>query len=431
MNLSQDEINALLNGGASASDSSAVTDGTAVDAVSPEPVPSESFELEPSVGMDQAESIPDYAAEGYVLSDDQIDILGEVGNICMGAVATTMYTLLGRQVNITTPRVSIHTTRDVLAVYKIPFVVVQVEFTEGIEGKNLLVLKEDDAALITDLLMGGDGVIEYPVQLSEMHISAISEIMNQMMGASATAMSKLLNTPINISPPSAESIDFDNDVSDKLNHSSMVIKISFDMEIEGLLNSELLQLIPYQLGIDLSSRLMEKGMGAQAGASEVPESFLTSTPGHSSTGQTHTAPPSPPPSPAPQPPPASAPPAYSAPQPPPHYAVPPPPAPHPGDLVDVHPARYEPLFPDDSQVQVVQTGMDMIYDIPLNVTVELGRAKREISEIMKFGIGTVVVLEKIVGDPVDVIVNGKLIARGEVVVIDDDYGVRITEIINS
>jgi flagellar motor switch protein FliN/FliY len=397
MSLSQEEIDALLAGGGSAD---AAPDGSLTDEADEESV----------------------TPAPRALSGDEIDILGEVGNICMGAVATTMYTLLSKPVSITTPRVSVHTNREILDSYEIPYVAVQVEYTEGIKGKNLMILRQEDAALITDLLMGGDGLVQPPIQLDEMHLSAINEIMNQMMGASATSMAKLLNTTVNISTPVSRNFDAKvDDVGELLDRPEIVIKISFNMEIEGLLDSELLQLIPYDLGIELATRLKESGLGAKAngGDGEIPDSFLTTQEqiterqieqGFSEkTVSSSAAPVSP----------AAAMPAYAQPQPAP---------PVPGALVDVHPMQYQSFDTNAPSDPAERRGIDMIQDIPLSVTVELGKTKRQISEILKFGVGTLIVLDKTAGDPVEVIVNGKLIARGEVVVIDDSYGVRITEL---
>jgi len=407
-----------------------------------------------------------------MLTDEEIDILGEVGNISMGAVATTMYSLLDRRVSITTPRVSVYDAKEVLTVYRIPFVVATIEYVEGIEGTNLLVLKIEDAALITDLLMGGDGKVELPIELNEMHLSAMSEIMNQMMGASSTSLSKLIHTPINISPPKSSQVDVGFDVTTLLGDVDMVTKISFDMEIEGLLNSELIQLIPYDVSRRFAKRFMDVGMGVPSSEPEA----KTAAP--QPAAQPAAAPPPPmqqaaPPQPA-APQPAAPQPAaqpYSAPPPPPaQHTAPPPgaqapymqdpyqqapypqapyqqapfppypqapyPAPYPmayppagqGRLVDVHPMQFQAF---DAPGPVGETkGIDLVYNIPLQVTVELGKTKKEISEILEFSTGTIIVLDKIAGDPVEIVVNGKLIARGEVVVIDENYGVRITDIIN-
>jgi flagellar motor switch protein FliN/FliY len=254
----------------------------------------------------------------------------------------------------------------------------------------MLILKEHDAALITDLLMGGDGHVEQPVVLDEMHMSAISEVMNQMMGASATALSNLLGESVNISTPITKSLSHDDDMSDFLEQEELIVKISFDMVIEGLLQSELLQLMPFGLAKSLSDHLM---------------------PGE----EEPVAPPPPPPPPA----------AKSAPAP-----APPPAPPAPAPLVNVRTAHYTSFDEPEQPSAETVNGMQMIHDIPLRVTVELGRTSREISEILKFSMGTILVLDKTVGDPVEVFVNGKLLARGEVVVIEDSYGVRITEVMN-
>lgn len=242
MNLSQDEINALME------DKSSVLNSDE------KPEDNNSQQINESMGASYA---PEGVSSEYTLTEYERDTLGEVGNMCMGAVATTMYTLLDRRVSITTPRVSIHTTKEVLLDYSIPFVLVEVQYTSGIEGKNLLLLKEPDAALITDLLMGGEGKIEEPVVLNEMHMSAISEIMNQMIGASATALAKLLHIPVNISPPLSDRVEVHADLTETLDHSQVVVKISFDMVIEGLLESQLIQLIPYDFARNLAKKLMD------------------------------------------------------------------------------------------------------------------------------------------------------------------------------
>ena len=494
MSLSQDEINALLtmnpNDTAyaepvdimSPEDIAAMLDGGAttvaeekpdsVDIMSPEDIEAmlsgatgyDGTDIPGSAGANSAADAGDGLASVLVkegmLTEEEVDILGEVGNISMGAVATTMYSLLDRRVSITTPRVTVFEAKDVLSVYRIPFVVATIEYVEGISGTNLLVLKIEDAALITDLLMGGDGKVEEPIDLNEMHLSAMSEIMNQMMGASSTSLSKLLRKAINISPPKSSQVDVGFDVSNLLGDIDMVTKISFDMEIEGLLKSELIQLIPYDLSREFAKQFVEIGMGSAA-----PENAQTAA---QPTAQPRAAAQPPPPS-APPPPQSAAPPPQAAAPPPPPPAAPYPPqppyypppypqeayqqmpyqqspyqqppypqAPYPmaqyppaaaqGRLVDVHPMQFQAFDPAGPVGE--QKGIDLVYNIPLQVTVELGKTKKEISEILEFSTGTIVVLDKIAGDPVEIVVNGKLIARGEVVVIDENYGVRITAIIN-
>ena len=483
--MSPEAIAAMLDGGAATPDEAAAEpDDSSVEIMSPEAIeamlaggstePADDGAdsmldsliagagEEPAPREDKGDGLASVVAIEGMLTAEEIDVLGEVGNISMGAVATTMYSLLDRRVSITTPRVKVFNARDVLSVYRIPFVVATIEYVEGITGTNLLVLKIEDAALITDLLMGGDGAIEEPIELNEMHLSAMSEIMNQMMGASSTSLSKLLRRPINISPPKSSQVDVGFDVAALLGDSDMVTKISFDMEIEGLLKSELIQLIPYEESRDFAKMFIEVGMGIPNGDSK-PAAAAKPEPAPA---------PAPAPTPAPAPvqiTPAPAPAAPVAAEQPPAPSAPYPPAPPaqapypvdpyqqapypqgayappypqtqyppaqaypqfgaaPGRLVDVHPMQFQSF---DSPGPVgEQKGMDLVYNIPLQVSVELGKTRKEISEILEFSTGTIIVLDKIAGDPVEIVVNGKLIARGEVVVIDDNYGVRITDIIN-
>jgi flagellar motor switch protein FliN/FliY len=463
----------------------AVTDPGSIEIMSPEAIAAmldggTGESAEPAAAADDDEADPDapHAKKG-MLTPVEIDILGEIGNISMGAVATTMYSLLDRKVSITTPRVRVYDAKDVLSQYKVPFVVAKIEYVEGIRGTNLLVLKVEDAALITDLLMGGDGKVEEPVELNEMHLSAMSEIMNQMMGASSTSLSKLLLKPINISPPKSSQVDAGFDVTSLLGDVDMVTKISFDMEIEGLLKSELIQLTPYDASREMAKSFMDSGMIQAEGspptakeAAPAPQPAAAPPPPPPPPAPTPQPaappPPPPPPPPAPTPQPAAPPPPPPPPQPvapPPPYApqyppqtpypppdpyqpqyppqapypppYPPPPYPpqYPGSYgqqarpVDVHSMQFQQF---DSPGEIgEQRGVELINNIPLQVTVELGKAKKEISEILGFSTGTIVVLDKVAGDPVEIVVNGKLIARGEVVVIDENYGVRITDIPNA
>jgi flagellar motor switch protein FliN/FliY len=196
---------------------------------------------------------------GY-FTPEQIDALGEIGNICMGTSATTMYALLGRRVSITTPTVGLYKVENVLSAFKWPFLAISVEFTEGMFGKNLLIIKDYDAAIITDLLMGGEGSVDKNnVVLNEIHLSAMSEIMNQMIGSAATAMANMMNHEVNISPPVVEQASAEDDASIYLDGAPLVIKISFDMEIEGLLKSKLMQI----MSVDMAKTMIEKLMPAE------------------------------------------------------------------------------------------------------------------------------------------------------------------------
>ncbi|MCL1829701.1 MAG: flagellar motor switch phosphatase FliY [Oscillospiraceae bacterium] len=374
--------------------------------------------------FDTAVSEAALSAGGAALTPEETDTLGEVGNICMGAAATTMYTLMDRRVEITTPRVSVHTIRDVLATYSIPFVIVDVEYTEGITGDNLLLLKEYDAAVITDVLMGGEGAIEEPIEFNELHMSAMNEIMNQMVGASATALSKVIGRMVNIAPPVSKQRTLESEEDGMLTKDEVVIVIVFDMEIEGLLKSQLIQFMPYEQGREISAMLIEQNKAKQPPVQPQKAEPL----------------PEPQPEPAPEPAVAAAPPdAAKA-----HAAHPHPHMheheherkagfeqrhrPQPGDLIDVRRMIFEPFdgVPGKGRRER-RDDVKIINNIPLSVSAELGVARRNLSDVLDFEVGTVIMLDKIAGDPVEVLVNGKLVASGEVVVIDENYGVRITQ----
>lgn len=177
--LSQDEINALLNGDDDSAGSDAGAEASVFDG-------------------------PD--ADDTLLTEAEKDAVGEVANISMGASATTLFSVVNRKVNITTPIVKLATWKNVLEDYEKPCVFILIKYTQGLDGSNILILKEHDVKIITDLMMGGDGS-NTDGELGELHLSAISEAMNQMMGASSTALSTMFGKMIDISPPEASLVD--------------------------------------------------------------------------------------------------------------------------------------------------------------------------------------------------------------------------------
>ena len=380
--LSQDEIDALLKGDNTASDTSAESSAAAGN-------------------MDQ-------------LSDIEKDALGEIGNISMGSAATTLSVLLGRKVSITTPRVSIDTLEAIKNQYPLPYLVVEVGYTQGIQGNNILAIKEQDALIISDLMMGGDGT-NPPGELNELYMSAVGEAMNQMMGAVSTSMSTMFNKKIDISPPVTNLIDLSTaeKVSTLVKQEEPVVRVAFRMEVEGLIDSEIMQILP----VEISKEMVESLMGGSAPA---PEPAPAPAPQPAPVAPAA-------PAPAPQPAPAPAPqqPMYAAPAP--SYA----PAPQEARVAQgapVQPVQFTPLVPGGAAVN--DSNIGLLLDVPLQVTVELGRTKKLIKDILELTNGSIIELDKLAGEPVDVLVNGKLLAKGEVVVIDENFGVRITDIIS-
>ena len=441
--LSQDEINALLQG----MDLSDTADGS--DTAAPAPESSTADNNDNGYVTDTKPTIGD----GEVLTDVEKDAIGEVANISMGSSATTLYSLVNRKVNITTPVVTLATWNTLLDSYEKPCVFIQIKYTQGLDGTNILVLKEHDVKVITDLMMGGDGT-NTDGELGELHLSAISEAMNQMMGSAATSLSTLLQTVIDISPPESSLFDL-TEVKDGKEISPFLggtfVKIAFRMQIDDLVDSTIMQLYP----IDFAKKLVETFINTQMSsldgtAEEQPTQVKDSAseqnmqgsaamagttdhmtqPGMDSMGQQ-------------------------------------------GSMnmngmnqmgmnpmgnmgmnqmgnmngmgmmnqmgmmgmpgqnvqnVNVQPAQFQ-SFSNDNTGMTGQENIGLIKDVPLEVTVELGRTTKSISDILDFSPGTIIELDRIAGEPIDVLVNGKFVAKGEVVVIEESFGVRITEII--
>ncbi len=354
------------------------------------------------------------------LTELEKDTIGEVANISMGTAATTLFSLVNKRVEISTPVVSTSTWDDIITQYEKPCVLVKIGYTKGLNGSNVLVLREEDVKIITDLMMGGDGT-NTEGEIGEIHLSAISEAMNQMMGSSATSLSSMLNMMVDISPPTSDLIDLQNsdeakEIDDFLR--GRFVKIEFKLLIGELVDSKIMQLYPIELAKSMCSNV----------ASNM-ESDSASTVDDDAFGASEL-----PPEPAPAPAPESAP---AAPSPAPAAAAPPPmAAPQMGmpmmgqpqqQPVNVQPAQFT-QFSGNYAMAYSPENIDLIMDVPLEVTVELGRTHKSIHDILDFAPGTIIELNKIAGEPIDVLVNGKYVAKGEVVVIEESFGIRITEI---
>lgn len=386
--LSQEEINALLAG---MDTSGAGTPEPEESAPAPAPAP--------------ARVIPNADEE---LNDVEKDAVGEVSNISMGTAATTLFSLVNQKVNITTPVVTYTTWDDLIKDYDRPCVFIQICYKEGLDGNNILVLKESDVKIITDLMMGGDGS-NTEGELSELHLSAISEAMNQMMGSAATSISSMLEQKVDISPPSAELVDLQDvlngeDVAEFLK--GKFVKVSFRMEIGNLIDSELMQLYPFDFARDLCRKFMkytgmdETQMEAlnnsqepQAAQPDMSQQMgmngMQQQMGMPMMGMNGMM---------------------------------------PQQEVNIAPAQFQPFMMQPSPLLQTEH-IDLLLDVPLEVTVELGRTSKSIKEILDFAPGTIIELSRLAGEPIDVLVNGKYVARGEVVVIEEAFGIRVTEII--
>ena len=397
----------------------------------------------------------------------EIDALGEMMNISLGASATAMSTLLGSTVHITTPRVKI-LTRDQFEFKKLePAVGVEIAYVEGLEGSNIMMFSRNDVRIIVGTLLGEE-VPDDKFELDEINRSAICEVMNQMMGASATALSEFLKFTVNISTPvSFEITDAEGFKNKYFPEAIPMVVISFTLEIEGKLKSEFLNIMPEKL----AKRLLEpfeisleeaaevqtenKESGSKA-AEETAEKVIEEA------AEKEKTQPDPEPAPTPQPEPAPRP----APTPQPVYSQIP-----AGISADMNPAILQLLNQmQQSQVQMMQLMQDMekreqegkkesrepalirpanapglessgsengeesanqemLMKVPLEISVEIGRTKKLVKDILEFTQGSLVVLDKMAGEQADLYVNGQCVARGDIVVVEDNFGIRITDIV--
>ncbi|MBN2796992.1 MAG: flagellar motor switch phosphatase FliY [Clostridia bacterium] len=366
----------------------------------------------------------DDSSDSGGLTPEEIDALGEVGNISMGTAATTLFTLLGQKVTITTPKVSEVTHSDLLEAYADPCVIITVRYKEGIEGVNILILKEDDVKIITDLMMGGDGTT-VAEELTDLHLSAIGEAMNQMIGSSSTSLSEMLGEKVDISPPEPQfnqlkDLEFDT-VGIEL--TDTVVRIAFRMTVGDLIDSEINQIMPIDVAKQLVANLLNPGGNEPEPVVETPAPaplVQQQAPVQQQAApqpQYQQAPPQ-----YQQPQYQQAPPQYQQPYQQPQYQQP------PMQNVNAQPVQFE-SFDENSGISGYNNNINIIKDVPLEITVELGRTRKRISEILDFAPGTVIELDKLVGEALDILANGKKIATGEVVVVDENYGIKITDII--
>ena len=406
--------------------------------------------------------------EDIIFSPMVIDAIGEIMNISLGSSATAASNMLDHRVDITTPRVEVINAEDFVLGRIEPAVGVEIKYVCGLEGSNIMMLKRSDVKAIVDILLCTETPDE-EFELNDLSISAVCELMNQMMGSASTALSDLLGRMVNISTPeSFEMTDLDKVKEEHFPVTKgPVVVVRFNLTIEGVLDSEFMNVMSVELakelvagfGLDLDSA--EEAM-APAGA-PAPAPAAPAAPGASLSqeeieklmagGGGAASAPAPAPAPAPMPAPAPAAPAapagappagempagypgyppygqYPYPYPPYPMYQPQPPAPAPDPkIINAQPARMQPLDAEAKLGPEQKQNLDLIMTVPLEVAVEIGRTRRKIQDILSFSKGSLVVLDKLAGDQVDLLVNGQCIARGDVVVIDDNFGIRITEIL--
>ncbi len=374
-------------------------------------------------GSDNAEEEQIYKLETYI-DEMEKDALGEIGNISFGSSATALSTLLNLKVSITTPEVSIIEKQDLKNEFPHPNVAIQVKYTAGFSGVNLLVIKQSDAAIIADIMLGGDGR-DPSDMLGDIQLSAVQETMNQMMGSAATSMSTIFGVKVDISPPSIDLLNIHTgEGKDSIPPDNLLVKISFRLKVGELIDSQIMQLLTVDFAKELVGKL-KNSTGSQPGPIEDKDDdsvYEEKQYEKAAARNEHN------------------------------------PAESPGDpsilesgsrqrqaqeehiseitpnrddskSVHIQQAHFSP-FNTQSQTMMENSNLDMLLDIPLQVTVELGRTKRSVKELLELSGGSIIELDKLAGEPVDILVNNKPVAKGEVVVIDENFGVRVTDIVS-
>lgn len=344
-----------------------------------------------------------------ILGDIEKDILGEVGNISMGSASTALSTIISQPVNITTPDVKVTTLRTLKESFEVPNIALDVKYTSGIAGSNLLVMKVTDAAVIANLMMGGNGEVDNVMELSEIEVSAVSEAMNQMIGSAATSMATMFAREVNISPPMSKVWEDSGDsLSVNIDDDEPIVRVAFRLTIGDLVDSSIMQILPIATAkviIDIMTgggEVQESQAKEETKPSYAEENTynnVNNNIGYNEEINYNNS--------------------YDA----------------MGEKeiekqapVNVKQATFSPL--GNGSASSTPRNIDLILDVPLNISVVLGRSKKNIKDILELGIGSLIELDKLAEEPVEILVNGKKIAYGEVVVVDENFGVRITSIVS-
>lgn len=396
--LSQEEIDKLMHGNGNDQTTSSKEEA-ATAAQKPE-----------ATGKENAQS----ATAQSNLKDEKTkqDIIGEVGNISMSQAATTLSSILNHRVTITTPHVTKVYFKDLIAGITTPKVAMTVAFKEGLVGTNLMLLKVKDAIIIADLMMGGKGEPKSD-QFTEIELSAVSEAMNQMIGSAATAMATMINRKVDILPPDVkvwkepQNITYDN-----IDNDQQIYKISFSLDVEGSIHSEIMQIFTEDMVEDIVSSMMadkaevvkrdqsqtpakpieQASQSTQAASNSVTQNNSSNSKSNKAIIKEQTADTS-----------------------------------NQQANVDISKPEFQTL-----KEEKVEKGdnLDLILDVPLNLSVVLGRTEKTVRDILSFNSGSVIELDRLTDEPLDILLNGKLIATGEVVVINENFGIRITNIVS-
>lgn len=353
-------------------------------------------------------TLTDIEKELVILTDMENDIIGEVGNISMGSAATALSDMIGKRVSITTPVISVTTLKKMRESFEIPNIAVEIKYVTGIAGKNIFCMKVTDAAVIANLMMGGTGETSCQT-LSEIEESAVSEAMNQMMGSAATSMATMFSRKVDISPPKSKVWDSTTvNMSDNIGEEEAIIQVAFRLQIENLIDSIIMQV----LSVETVKKIEAIMMGSEPAEehnevakssdivieskqdavekikdqASIKEEVVTKEKSESNTCSSVS------------------------------------------ENEPFNDKMQKVEFKSFNETNYVSKNTNSIFDVPLNIQVVLGNAERTIKEVMNFGKGTLLELNQVADQPIELHVNGKVIAYGEVVVVDGNLAVNITDV---
>jgi len=357
---------------------------------------------EETESMEEVEEVADNTVDTYenmerpVLTDFEEDGLGEIGNISMGTASTTLNILLNQEVSITTPEVTVVDWEEAVNPSDEDFIIIEVNYTEGFEGSSILLIKKSDAKIIADLMMGGDGT-NVDDDLNDFHISAISEAMNQMVGTSATSMSQIFDITVDIAPPNViveKPKNYNYKEIFENSPTPYFVKTSFRLVVGDLIDSRIMQLLGLPFALDMFNTLINNDEDSQTSEEVVDEKELDKSPVENPVSENEV---------------------------------------EEEQSIETEKTDEDEEIEESKPSILFKEGknIDLLLNVPMDVTVELGRTHRMIKDVLSLGPGSVIELDDFSGEKVDILVNGKKIALGEVVVVDESYGVRVTDIIKA
>ncbi len=340
------------------------------------------------------------------MSAYNIDVLREFGERFLGPSGASMAMLLGQdRVDVSCVDAKAASWAEFKMTLPAFVAIVQTGFEQSIKGPVLIIVKPHDVAVFASMVMGGDGKSGVATELSDMEFHAFGEVMGQVLAASATSATQLLGKKLGLTAPQVSQVDL-NQFALPAEYAAQGVVFTYSLVVGDILNTEFYCLITeneaqaLQNSLSPAEEKKEEVMGESSSATEQQEpslaDLLGAVEGSSTPSETTAS------------------------------------APAKQKEVSVQPVQFSSFEAGGgaSAPTAMPANIELVLDVPLQVTVELGRAKKTVKEILELSTGSIVELDKMDGEPVDILANGKLFAKGEVVVIGETFGVRVVEIVS-